>query len=813
MIAPGGAEVADDAFNRDKSVFLAVLDRPTDERDAALDTLCTDDPALRARVARLLTDHGRTASPLDRPPAWDGWGGAATADASDPDLADDPPIRPGERLGPYTILGPLGSGGMGVVFEARHAATGRLVALKLIRPDASSARARRRFEAEGRALARLRHPGIAQVYDAGVAHPDTPNAPHAPPIPYIAMELVRGRPITDAAAELPRPERLRLIEQVCRAVHHAHLNGVVHRDLKPANVLVDEQGRPKVLDFGVAKLTEGDDNAPVTTHAGQMVGTPAYMSPEQLGADARAVDHRADIYALGAMLFETLAGRRPIDTDTADGLWSVLRRVEQGPPPLSGLDRALRGDLDVITAVAMRRDPAERYQSAAELADDLARHLRREPIHARPRTRRYVLGRFVRRNPLPIALGAVAALAVMAGTTGITLKQREALAAEARAVARFNETRDLARVVLFDLEEAIARLPGSTRARHLLAATAQEYLDRLAADPAADDELRLEIAEGYLKLGEILGHPYESNLGDWEGALRNWRIAVDILQPLADRPDASTRVLATTGRAVFAFNSLFGFSSEPAEVIEVIHRASDLLARAAEMSPDDPLIAAWHTELGIHMGMYLKDFGQYEAGLTALFTATEPAERRLARWPEHRQSRHAAVEANFWLGYVLIEGGRDGAQPYMDRAEAICRDMLAADPADTVALHRLARILGRQAHLAALDADAVRAGELAHASQGVWRSLVASDPENQIVFRGLSVGIVQAGDSFRVLADTDPANRAQHLRTALDHYREGRDLLEQRIARGWLWPWESHYPEAALARIAECEQLLAEASR
>ncbi len=800
----------DDAFDRDKSVFLAVLDRPADERDAALDTLCADDPALRARVVRLLTDHDRTASPLDRPPAWDG-DGTAIPDPAELDNTDDPPIRPGERLGPYTILGPLGSGGMGVVFEARHAATGRLVALKLIRPDASSARARRRFEAEGRALARLRHPGIAQVYDAGVARPD--DDAHAPPIPYIAMELVRGVPITDAAAELPRPERLRLIEQVCRAVHHAHLNGVVHRDLKPANVLVDEQGRPKVLDFGVAKLTEGDDNAPVTTHAGQMVGTPAYMSPEQLGADARAVDHRADIYALGAMLFETLAGRRPIDTDTADGLWSVLRRVEQGPPPLSGLDRALRGDLDVITAAAMRRDPAERYQSAAELADDLARHLRREPIHARPRTRRYVLGRFVRRNPLPIVLGAAAALAVMAGTTGITLKQREARAAEARAVARFNETRDLARVVLFDLEEAIARLPGSTRARHLLAATAQEYLDRLAADPAADDELRLEIAEGYLKLGEILGHPNASNLGDPDGALRNWRVAVEILQPLADRPDATARMLAAAGRATHAFNALYGFTSDPRELLEVARRSADLAARAARMMPDDPIIAIRRSESDMFMCSQLRNLGLHDEAVVMAHASIVSAEDCLARWPELRQSRYLVLEAHFWLGYMLIDAGLDGAETYLDRAEFVCQDILAADPADTMALNYMARIRGRQTHFAAFDGDAARAEERFNAARETWQSLVAADPDNQFVFRNLSVGIVQAGDSFRVLADTDPANRAQHLQTALDHYREGRDLLEQRIARGWLWPWESHYPEAALARIAACEQALAEASR
>lgn len=802
---------ADPATDPCKSIFLTLAEADPAARRAELGRLARSDPALHTRVAALLAAHDRAATPLDAPPSWT-WTSAGTTATDTPGATNidpcelnphdlDAPVRPGDQLGPYTVVSSLGSGAMGLVFAARHAGTNRVVALKLIRPDASSPAARRRFETEGRALARLRHPGIAQVHDAGVAHHQ------GQPLPYLAMELVDGRFITDAARDMPRPDRVRLIERIARAVHHAHLNGVVHRDLKPANILIDANGDPKVLDFGVAKLTAADAPA-MTTHAGQLIGTPAYMSPEQLGADPAAVDHRADVYALGVLLFELLAGRRPIESAPGEDLWSVLRRVEQGPPPLASVDPVSRGDLTVITAVALRKDPADRYQSAAELADDLARHLASQPIHARPRTRRYVLGRFVKRNPLPIALGAAAALAVMAGTTGILLKQREARAAEARAVTRFNETRGLARTVLFDLSDAIERLPGSTPARRVLAQTAQSYLDRLADDPAADDDLLIELGEAYTRLGDMLGLPYDDNLGDLEGARRNWQRALEILGPLTERVPDDPRVLAAASRAVHSDNA---YSLPPRTAEQKLvnaERSFDLALRAASLAPDDPQVASRLIESMYRVALEHHAIGRTRACMEWFATATDAAQERLARWPEHRDVRRIATDAIFWRGYIMVENDQPEAQAWIDRAADLCLQTLDADPTNTAALQRLATVHTRSALLAARSGEAQRVADDCAAAAEITRRMAAADPENQYLTRSHSVTIAMAGMAFRTLADADPDHAAEHLHTALQHLQEADALLKARIDRGWLWPWESQYPEIIRVRIETTESTI-----
>ena len=791
-MTPPPSNPSQDRFARSKSVFLAVLDQPEHQRPSALDQLCAGDTALRDEVAQLLARHA-TDSPLDRLPHVL----ATTAGASHETEADPPPVHPGQTLGPYTITAPLGAGGMGVVYEAAHRVTNQPVALKLIRPDAATPRTRRRFEAEGRALARLRHPGIAQVHDAGLARPD--DDPNAPAIPYIAMELVRGRPITSAAADLPRSERIRLIEQAARAVHHAHLNGIVHRDLKPANVLVDDQNRVKVLDFGIAKLTEQDESAPaVTTHAGQIIGTPAYMSPEQLGADPLAIDHRADVYALGVILFEVLTGRRPIETDTASDLWSVLRRVEQGPPALASIDRTCRGDLDVITAVALRADPAERYQSAAELADDLARHLEARPILARPRTRRYIVGRFIKRNPWPVALGAAAAIAIAAGTTGIAIKQQQAAAAERRANERFNETRELARAVLFDIEEAIARLPGATRARHLLIETSQGYLDRLAADPSADDDLRLEIAEGYTKLAEILGTPYMHNIGDRDGALRNIDAAIALLEPMAG-PDASARVRVALGR-VLLIRSTTTPGDERDGGIADADRAIELLGIASAMRPDDPSIETQRIR-ALRSRSLISRVEDAQAGLDGLLSTLDASRHALARWPLHEPLAQEYAELCYWIGLTLIEIGREGAAEYLAEGERTINDLLAREPANVLARQRLASIWSVQARLASVRGDAEQTEALTHALFGIWDDLAAADPDSQFISRGRFIARMHAGDQFADLSQSDADRMLEHYRTANRLFTEGGALLQHHVDRGWLWPWESLYPEIVRVRI------------
>jgi serine/threonine protein kinase len=290
------------------------------------------------------------------------------------------PERP-ERIGSYRILDVLGVGGFGIVYLAEQERPLRRVALKVLRTGVADRAARRRFEREADVLGQLRHPGIAQVYEAG-----TDDSGHSLQS-YFAMELVEGAPLTTHADArgLDRPARIRLFLDVCDAVHHAHGRGVLHRDLKPANILVDPDGHPKVLDFGIARVIDPDlRTATLQTSTGQLLGTVPYMSPEQIEGDPESLDGRADVYSLGVVLYELLTGRLPLDVQNQP-LHQAARLILEAPPlHPARLDRAFRGDLGTILMKALEKDRERRYATAAALADDLRNVLAMRPILARP---------------------------------------------------------------------------------------------------------------------------------------------------------------------------------------------------------------------------------------------------------------------------------------------------------------------------------------------------------------------------------------------------------------------------------------------
>jgi len=311
------------------------------------------------------------------------------------------------RIGPFRILTVLGEGGMGRVYEAEQDQPRRMVALKVIRPGIASAQGLARFERESQVLGRLQHPGIAAIYQAGTA--DTGDGPQ----PWYAMELVRGRTLLDYANEhaLSSRDRAALMARVCDAVQHAHQKGVIHRDLKPGNILVDDSGQPKVLDFGVARVTDGDLQATLRTDVGQLVGTLPYMSPEQVQAEPSELDTRSDVYALGVVLYQLLTGRLPHAIDRRSIPEGVRAIVEDDPTPMSSIDRTLRGDLETITGRALEKERDRRYASAAELAADLRRFIAHEPILAHAPSTIYQLRKFARRNR--VLVGGVAAVIVV----------------------------------------------------------------------------------------------------------------------------------------------------------------------------------------------------------------------------------------------------------------------------------------------------------------------------------------------------------------------------------------------------------------
>src|SRR5262245_53594340 len=328
---------------------------------------------------------------------------SADATYAGPDADATVQQAPVGKVGRYKITRLIGEGGMGAVYEAEQDQPRRTVALKVIKAGLASPELLRRFAQESQALGRLQHPGIAQIYDAGTA--DTGFGP----TPYFAMEFIRGETLRDYADKhhLNTRQRLEIVAKVCDAVHHAHQRGLIHRDLKPGNILVDEAQQPKILDFGVARVTDSDAQATMQTDIGQLVGTLAYMSPEQVLADPLELDTRSDVYALGVMLYELLAGRLPYNISRK--IHEALHAIrEEDPSKLSSVDRSFRGDVETIVAKALEKDKNRRYASAAELAADISHYLKDEPIVARPPSttnQRQRVGR--RHKALVIAIAAV----------------------------------------------------------------------------------------------------------------------------------------------------------------------------------------------------------------------------------------------------------------------------------------------------------------------------------------------------------------------------------------------------------------------
>jgi serine/threonine protein kinase/WD40 repeat protein len=435
----------------DESIFAAALAIPSPaQRAAYLDRACAADPDLRRQVEELLAAHAAD-NPLDRPPA-----DLALTGPFQPENHEPPVAFVGDRIGPYRLMEQIGEGGFGLVFVAEQTdPVRRQVALKIIKPGMDTRDVVARFEAERQALALMDHPNIAKVLDAG----STPARR-----PYFVMELVRGVPITDYCDQnkLPPRDRLTLFVQVCQAVQHAHQKGIIHRDLKPSNILVaPHDGVPvvKVIDFGVAKaLGQSLTDKTIYTRFAQMIGTPLYMSPEQAEINQLGVDTRADVFALGVLLYELLTGTTPFDKDRLrQAAFDEIRRIlkeEEPPRPstrLSSLGATLpavsanrktdparlaglvRGELDWIVMRCLEKDRNRRYDSAYGLARDVERYLAGDAVEACPPTLGYRLRKAFRRHKTATIVGAGFAAVLLLGIAMTTWQAIRATDAEIQA--------------------------------------------------------------------------------------------------------------------------------------------------------------------------------------------------------------------------------------------------------------------------------------------------------------------------------------------------------------------------------------------
>ena len=404
-----------------------------------------------------------------------------------------------EKIGRYTILRLLGEGGMGSVYLAEQENPHRIVALKVIRPGFVSADLLRRFEQEGHALGRLQHAGIAQIYEAGMA--DSGFGPQ----PYFAMEFIAGQTLIEYVEQrhLDVRARMELMAKVCDAVSHAHQRGVIHRDLKPGNILVDEEGQPKILDFGVARVTDSDVETTRQTDVGQLVGTLQYMSPEQVQPDPTELDIRSDVYALGVILYQLLAGKVPHDMGGM-ALPEIVRTIRDvDPARLSSISRIYRGDIETIVAKALEKDKMRRYASAAELAADIRRYLADQPIVARPPTTSYQLLKFARRHRTLVAGTMAVFLVLIAGVVVSTWQLVRARRAEAsaQAVNDFLQNDLLAQASAANQSGPTTKPDPDLKVRTALDRAAAKIEGKFDKQPQVEAAIRDTIGQTYLDLG------------------------------------------------------------------------------------------------------------------------------------------------------------------------------------------------------------------------------------------------------------------------------------------------------------------------
>jgi len=539
-------------FKRIEELFHAAQRLPRAERAAFLAGECGTDASLRNEVESLLAaDPGDTAGVKRKL--------SASLDAR-PRF-----MEAGETVGPYRIGELIAEGGMGEVYRAEQLQPlQREVALKVVKAGMDTRQVLGRFENERQALAMMSHPGIARVFDAGA----TPAGRL-----FFAMELVGGEPINAYcdARRLSLNERLELFQRVCEAVQHAHQKGIIHRDLKPSNILVEAQdgrARPKIIDFGIAKVVAPDVAGNTkTTHIGQPVGTPDYMSPEQSDPTA-PIDTRTDVYSLGLVLCELLTGELP----SARGIgWSALRR-------------ALPGDLYWIVGKALEEDPDRRYDSASELAADVGRHLRNEPVLAGPPSRSYRARKFVRRHRWGVATAAAIVVTLLIAIGGISAALVRTRHAEADALRQATVAKEVTRFLegLFAAEDPYRTGPGERTVRAIF----NEAAERLDAGGVEDPEVFGRLAASLVSV--------MLNQGLREEALELTRRAIARLRDMGDAEGPPyLELLYQQSRA----ESMLGRFEDARRT------ASELVALAtAVLPPDSP-----------RLGAYLKQRGDAEA--------------------------------------------------------------------------------------------------------------------------------------------------------------------------------------------------------
>ncbi len=774
-------------YRQVKQIFQAVLDVAPQARAAYLTETCAGDDELRGEVVSLLAAHDDAGEFIEVP---------AVAAITHSETEDGALSVVGQRIGPYQVLREIGHGGMGTVYLATRADDQfkKRVAIKLVRRGMDSDFIVRRFRHERQILASLDHPNIARLFDGGTTEDG---------LPYFVMEYIEGLPMDEYCdrQQLTTVERLELFRTVCAAVQYAHQNLVVHRDLKPGNILITADGTPKLLDFGIAKLLNPEltgDTIDVTM-TGMKLMTPGYASPEQ--ARGEAITTASDVYSLGVVLYELLTGHRPYHVSArpphevmrviceeqpskpstavskdevitnSDGSAKttitpeMVSRTREGQP--DKLRKRLSGDLDNIVLMALRKEPQRRYTSVSQFAEDLRRHLTGLPVIAREDTVGYRTGKFVTRHKAGVAAAVLIAIALLGGMMTTMWQAR-------KAERRFNDVRKLANSFLFELHDAIEKLPGSTPARALLVKRALEYLNSLGQEATNDPTLQRELATAYEKVAQIQGDPFYANLGDIDGSLQSYRKASVIREALMKAAPQDATARAEWATCLTHLGDLLGYTRSANDALEMYRKALQL---REQLVAEQPTQLARRQELASSyevIGDALHQKGDLPGTLENFRKSLTMLEELTRQEPDNAKVRRGLAVMHYKSANAVdATGDKPGGLEHARQALTIFSALATADPMSTVAQRDLAMSYNALGDLLWGADDLNGAMENYRAALVRRERLSAADPANAQLRRDAAVSIANVG---YVLAQQGDAQ------SAIEHYQKTLTMLESLFA-------------------------------
>jgi tetratricopeptide (TPR) repeat protein len=737
-----------------RKILYEALELPAERRAEFLNQACGADQAQRAELESLLQSAEQPDQFLDHPVVNLSRSGEHTA---------SPRSRIGHRIGPYEIVDSIGRGGMGEVYRARRAdgLYDKDVAIKLVRSDWADSAVLERFSHERRILATLEHEHIARLYDGGTTDDG---------IPYLVIELVDGSPI-DSYCESRRltiDERLALFVRVCDAVQYAHQHLVVHRDIKPGNILVTQQGEPKLLDFGIAKVLTAISGQDETRMA---LMTPHYASPEQLRGDP--ISTGSDVYSLGVVLYRLIACRLPFDPagTTPHELARLICDVDPKPPSAASrkADRTARPrnvrDLDNIVLKTLRKDPSRRYATVAQLAEDLQRYLSGRAVMATPDSLGYRARLFARRHTLGVALFGAALVLTIGATVTIVVEARIAAENSRRAERRFADVHALATSLVFELHDAIRDVPGALAARRLLVERAIRYLDSLAQEAQGNVQLERELGSAFERLGTVQGKAFTNNLGDTEAAQQSYAKAVG-LRLAVSNSTAATRadqiaLLATLRRYAdsLAITNHLGEAKAQAE------RAIAIGEALQRTDPRDPqLLDELGNTYASLAGILGTNFGSGNLGKpdeALALNHKEVAVFQILSSIDPGDTTHQihALVASLNLGDALMLGGQEReAETYFEQIAGPFRS-IASTRGQPLDREHLVVIDERLANFQLWAGNCARALQIAEEALTVARQASEADTKDNYAKMLLAGELANSADELACMHRTDEARR------------------------------------------------------